>query len=105
VSDWIGISDQKRRYFRTRFHGSFIVSFEALKTSRLHATSDSSGSDGISRGFQGHNEPGNPPKSARIFTNDGTFQVFIPDKGNAVMHHWFRSIQWHDNGKEIKAVQ
>jgi hypothetical protein len=31
--------------------------------------------------------------------NDGTLQAFIPDKGSAIMHHWFRfspSAKWHD---------
>jgi hypothetical protein len=31
--------------------------------------------------------------------NDGTLQAFIPDKGSAMMDHWFRfspSAEWHD---------
>ena len=35
--------------------------------------------------------------------NDGGLQAFIPDKGSAVMHHWYRNIdrgdiEWNDLG-------
>jgi hypothetical protein len=41
--------------------------------------------------------------------NDGSLQAFIPDKGNARMHHWFREtsrgdLVWHDLA-EMKEVQ
>lgn len=33
---------------------------------------------------------------ARILNNDGALQAFIPDRGSAVMHHWYRDHSWGD---------
>jgi hypothetical protein len=37
---------------------------------------------------------GDPDRSGT--PNDGTLQAFIPDKGSAVMDHWFRNAAWSD---------
>jgi hypothetical protein len=47
---------------------------------------------------------GSPRKTGTL--NDGSLQAFIPDKGSAVMHHWFRNLgdddtEWTDLGQML----